>query len=123
MEIIRKKSGAARFRVLKPFQWGGFIVEVGQELNVANDLALQMISQGKIEPVDVPLVGAYYCLTEVVQPGKTEGFRAKALEKVILKREQAIDLMLKRMVIPVDPAQWKPFQITLRRPGTPQHHR
>jgi hypothetical protein len=45
------------------------------------------------------------------------------MEKVLLKKKQALDLMLKRLCIPVNPNQWRPRDARLRQPGQEQSER
>ncbi len=117
MELIKKKSASHTWRVLKSFSWGGYVTEPGQELQIGPTESLGLMLRGKIEPVDVPDVGEYLCLTDLTLPGSKEAHRAKRNEKVLLKREDAIRLMVERKIIPTNSEQWRPYGIQLRRPG------
>jgi hypothetical protein len=125
MEILsRKGSRLFKFKVKKSFRWAGFPTVPGQELELRSLEAASLISSGRIEPADVPPTATYICIvTEVILPGREKAFKAKFGEKVILKREDAVRLMMAREVIPLDSAAWKPYQIELRKPGTSQGRR
>lgn len=116
MEIIKKKNSSCMFRVLKPFKWGGYVTEPGQELAMSGAEALGMIQRGKVTPTDIPEVGEYIALQDLTLPGDKEAHRAKKMERILLKKDQALDLMLKRLIVPVDTSRWTPYGLHLQTP-------
>jgi len=123
MEVIKKKSSSYFFKVLKPFRWAGYTTEANQEIQMAPAEGLAAVQRGGVTPIDTPEIGEYICLVDITLPGDKEAFKAKRMEKVLLKKDQALDLMLKRLVIPVDASQWRPYGLRLRRTGEAEAER
>jgi len=110
VEILKTKSKFL-FTVVRSFHWGGYVTQPGMEIEIENSLAVELIKAGKLLPPPAPETGEYYCLTELVLPGREVKFKAKARESVILRRDQVLPLLLARQIIPADPDQWRPFNI------------
>lgn len=113
MEIIQKKNQLHSFRVLKPFHWGGYVTEIGQELMMADSEAIGKILAGRVEPI-IPSEIECVCLCDLAQPGNKQAYKAKKFEKVLLRKEQFLELALQRQVVPVDPAIWRPYGLRLK---------
>jgi hypothetical protein len=116
MEILKKNSASyGAFKVLKPFRWGGYITEPGQELQMGSAEGLGMVRIKKVVPADIPEIGKYVCLHDITLPGSKEAFKAKRLEVVEVKAGDALRLMLEGGIIPLDVNQWRPHNRKLRR--------
>jgi len=116
MEIIaRKKQGPFKFRVLRSFFWDSAARKVGEIIEVDAQTATGMTEGRMIDPI-LPEEATYIALTPLKLPGREEAFECKKLDTVILKSDQAIDLMIKGMVIPSDPGAWRPRDRRLKKP-------
>lgn len=117
MEIIRKKNQSHSFRVLKSFRWAGYLTEPGQILQMADGPAIAQIIRGRLEPEDFPdPLEAIVLCDDLIQPGNEQAFKAKKFDRVLLKKEQAISLMLERRCIPASDEIWRPWGLRLKRP-------
>ena len=109
MEVIKRGRNAAhKFKVVKPFRWGGYITEKGQEIEIRDPEATGQVQNGRVVPSDIPAEGEYVCITDIVLPGREAKHEAKRLEKVLLKSEDALRLMLAGSVLPTSEDQWRP---------------
>lgn len=109
MEIIKKAGGGIhKFTVKKSFRWGDFMAEVGQELEIGDPPASELVAVGRIAPADLPEVGTYIVVVnEIILPGTPEKYTAKRLDRVALRAEDALPLLIRMNVIPEDPNQWR----------------
>ncbi len=119
MEIIKRSvQGPHKFKVLKPFGWkAGKAVEPGEIVEMDQLEADQYVQIGRVIPVDLPDVGTYITLTSFSLPGKNEKFETKKFERVELRAQDALRLMLDRSVIPEDESQWRPRNARLLKDG------
>jgi hypothetical protein len=119
MEIIRKSAqGPAKFRVIKPFMWRlAKMAELGETVEMEQADADQFVQIGKVVPVDLPEVAVYVALRDFSLPGRSEKFCCKKLERVELKADDALRLMLDRSVLPEDDGQWRPRNARLKVDG------
>lgn len=109
MRIVRRANQEHTFEVIRPFIWNKKKVEVGDMIEITDEGEQVGYFQRKmVLPADVPKRGVYIALRPLTLPGLKEAFKAKRLEQVELTKEQAIDLMLERAVIPASPNQWRP---------------
>jgi len=115
MEIIKRKNQLHTFRCLKRFRWAGHTTEIGQTLELKEPDASEFVVLGRVEP-DLPPVVECISLVDLTQPGAEKAFTAKKMEKILLKKEQAISLMLERLAIPADPGTWRPWGLRLNHP-------
>lgn len=118
MKIIKRGiKTSAKFKVVKNnfFLAGGHQPEVGEILEfIGRDsmsIALGLVQQGKLIPDDLPEMGRYICVSPFDMPGREKKFEAKAGEVVELRAKDALELMLKRKIVPKDKIQWSPFRI------------
>jgi len=115
MEIVKKAQSAHKFKVVKPINWAGSVKAAGEEVEISNaQEAVGLIQSGKIIP-DLPAQAEYIALRDLKLSGKVKFFECKKMEKVILKAEQALGLLLEGAVIPVSSGQWRPNNRRLRK--------
>ena len=96
------------------------MTQPGQEIQMSPADGLGVVQRGRAVPADIPDIGEYLCLQDIVLSGNTEAFKAKKFERVLLKKEQALDLMLQRKIIPTDTTRWRPYDLRLSKPGEEQ---
>ncbi|MBM4338799.1 MAG: hypothetical protein FJ110_04585 [Deltaproteobacteria bacterium] len=110
MEIIKKaQSGPHKFKVVKSFSWGGSVKAAGEEIEISNaQEAFGLVQVGRVIPADLPATAEYIALRDIKLSGKVKAFEAKRMEKVILKAEQALALLLEGAILPCDEDQWRP---------------
>ncbi len=119
MEILRKAvSGPQKFKALKHFLWKmGQLVKPDDIIEATQSEADELVAIGRAVPCDLPETGVYIALQDICLPGRTEKFEAKRMERVELKAEDALRLMLDRSVIPEDEKQWRPRNARLKTDG------
>ena len=113
MEIVKKKSSLLEFRVEKHFRWGGYTTAIGQTLSLNEPTATALVLSGHVSPI-YPEELECMCLADIRLPGRDEAHTAKKNERVLLKKAQALSLMISRSVIPCDPDVWRPYGMQLR---------
>lgn len=115
MEVIKRSSqGPHKFRVTRPFLWSVKFVQPGEVIEAKYPECDGMVRTGRMIPDDIPEVGTYITLRNVMLPGKKEKFEAKSLEVVELKAGDALALMLEGAVIPKSDDQWRPANRKLK---------
>jgi hypothetical protein len=114
MEIVKKRSNQHEFKVLRGFHWGGYVTEPGQKIIMGMSEAMSCIIARRVIPADLPDIGAYICLCDLILPGKIQAHQAKRLEVVELKASDALRLMMESKIIPQDLDQWRPNNRRLR---------
>lgn len=117
MEIVKKAQvGPHKFNVVKPVFWAGSVKAAGEEIEISDPAeALGLVQSGKIIPTDLPATGEYIALRDLKLSGRKAAFEAKKMERVILRSDQALKLMLEGAVIPCDDSQWRPNDRQLKR--------
>ena len=118
MKILRRgKKSSARFRVVKNnfFLQGTRTVEIGEILEFIGpdnlSTALGLVQKGSIVPCDLPECGQYIAVSSFSLPGKKEKFQAAPGDIVELKGVDALSLMLRRYIVPLNKNQWSPFRL------------
>ncbi len=117
MEILKRaNSEPPKFRVLRSFYKDGRPLEVGELIEIESmdekatpTVQFDLVSTNRVVPADIPEVGVYIALVDLALPGKVEKFTCKPLDRIELKAEDALRLMMSRCVIPEDENQWRPF--------------
>lgn len=123
MEIIKKQTGRFKFRVLKPFSLGGGLrKETNEEIELEQSEADDLVYGRKVEPVDINDGDVYIALTPFSLPGAKEKFTCKSGEKIALRREDALSLLLSGAVIPVNASRWRPLAKKIK-PDDPRERR
>ena len=113
MEIIKRKSGLYSFCCLKKFRWGTFFTEVGQVLEICEPQATVFVLSGRIEPVYPPELECV-ALADLTLPGSKEAFKCKRLERIVLRKKEALSFMLQKLCVPASDDVWRPFNMRLR---------
>jgi hypothetical protein len=118
MKIIsRAKKDSYRFIALKQFLWDGRTVKVGEEVTIKEAVdQLGLTQRHMVKPIDLVDGLIYITLRPFNLPGQVKKFETKAMELVSLKAEDALALMLQKMVLPRDNEQWRPYQMKLGAP-------
>ena len=114
MEIIRKKSSLYSFRCVRQFRWGTFFTEVGQVLEICEPQATAFVLSGRIEPVYPPELECV-ALADLTLPGSKEAFKCKRLERIVLRKKEALSFMLQKLCVPASDDVWRPFNMRLRK--------
>lgn len=108
-----KKFWQSEFQVVRAeffLEKGKLSPAVGDIITLSDpNIEFDFVSRGLIIPTDLPPVGVYIALMDFELPGRKEKFVAKKLDRVELKKEDALELMLKNVVIPADENQWRPY--------------
>jgi len=119
MELIKKGTNAYFFRCVKGFNTGERTVSPGEEVELKEPDASGLVQRGKVLPSDLPTEDEYIALQPFSLPGRVEKFMCERLEKVQIRAEDAVDLMLRGFIIPSDD-RWRPFGRKLKtRSATP----
>jgi hypothetical protein len=116
MEILKNFKTKTKFRVLEAsfMLEGGRVPAVGELIIIEDRInALELVSSGKVSPADLQETGIYLTLREISLPGEKERFVARKNEKVLLRADDALSLMLQQAVIPINEDQWQPYEIHL----------
>jgi len=114
MEIIRKKDSSHRFVVSKSFQWNLSTLAVGKEIEMREPDATAMVKSGRLDPV-IPDPVECVALQDLNLEGRDEAHAARRNERILLRKKQAVELMLQRLVIPASDDVWRPFEMRLKR--------
>jgi hypothetical protein len=114
MEIVKKASAKFMFRCLKTFRWANHQTDIGEIIELTEPTATSLVSFHKVTPVDLSPVGEYIALAPFSLPGKSEKFSCQKLERIFIKAEDALPLMLQRAILPADPNRWRPYGMKIR---------
>jgi hypothetical protein len=102
---------------------GGKSPTVGSIIELSDELSIPLLQKGSIVPADMEPFGTYISLREIILPGLTEKHSCAPLEKIELRADQAIELMLNKSVIPASDDQWRPYGMRLKKNmQTKRHH-
>jgi hypothetical protein len=116
MEIVRKSKTTHAFRVVKSFHWGGSSKSAGEEIEISDPAeAAGLVQSGRVIPADLPGTAEYIGLRDLKLAGTKKFFEAKKMERVILRSDQALKLMIEGAIIPVDENQWRPNDRRLKK--------
>lgn len=116
MELVKKAKAAHIFRVVKPIYWSGSVKAAGDEIEISDPAeAFGLVQTGKVVPADIPPTAEYIALRDLKLPGKKAAFEAKKMERVILKSDQALVLMIENAILPCNESQWRPHDRRLKR--------
>jgi hypothetical protein len=109
MEVVKRAKQSFRFKALKSFRWAGRDTHPGELLEeIPEPTATGLVAIGKIKP-ELPEVSIYVCLQAITIPGEIEKHTAKKMERVLLRAEDALPLLISGAVIPEADGQWRPL--------------
>jgi len=114
MQLIKKARQTHRFKVLKPFMKAGKTTIVGDEIEISDADQTPLVASGRVTPC-LKDTDVYITLQPFTLPGTTGKFEATPYELVELKGCDAVELMLKRIIIPRDDTVWRPSGLKLKK--------
>ena len=113
MEIIRQDGDSFEFIVLRSFHWKGRPVAPTERREIERQEAFGaeiagLVNSKRIKPV-YPAEVECVALKTFSMPGNSKKFECKQGERILIRGEDLLPLILGHLCLPADPAIWRPL--------------
>jgi hypothetical protein len=116
MEIIKKGKEPQKFLAIKGFKFAGKEILINSEISLQEPEASLLVGSKKIIPVWPQASIECIVLKTFILPGRKEKFEAKHGERVLIKADDLLPLLLDGSCIPSDDGLWRPLNRKIKTP-------
>ncbi len=109
MKIISDEKGYV-YEILKPLFHEGKQLQPGDRVNLLNEIGVALTFAGKVKPI-LPPIAAYKALRSFPFTLKNKKIEIKVRDILEVKAEDALYLLIKRWIFPLDKSVWRPFKL------------